>query len=234
MATKSKAQQAEAKRQAEAIRAALKRCHVDSIGVDSVMFDWDRSKLDLDADPDEQAWAVIYPSYIDDADGYNEARQADMDEQKLVDRAAAMTEEHGDADSYEPMMSFFWPIKLRNAGPADADLLIGLPVTLVRIADGYGIALTGGGMDLSWEIAAAYVRLGQLPPVEIRLPIMAEVKRDRALILAACRQSATVMAAWMATRLGELQHVEEEMDFYARKDAARVKAQKAAKKAVSP
>jgi len=56
----------------------------------------------------------------------------------------------------------------------------------------YGLALTGGGMDFSWEVCEAYIRLGHLPPTHFaRLPDMANrgnSERDRKII-AACKMS---------------------------------------------
>jgi hypothetical protein len=48
-----------------------------------------------------------------------------------------------------------------------AHALRGLPLCIIERLDGegYELALTGGGMDLSWEICEAFVRLGFLPPV---------------------------------------------------------------------
>ena len=42
-------------------------------------------------------------------------------------------------------------------------------MTIIQRNDdgGYYLALAGGGMDLSWDIAAGYVNLGYLPPFKI-------------------------------------------------------------------
>ena len=69
-------------------------------------------------------------------------------------------------------------------------------VTLIRREDDgeYYLALAGGGMDLSWDIAAGYVNLGYLPPFKIceHLPEFAGQKYDdvkhRNVILA-CQRS---------------------------------------------
>jgi hypothetical protein len=49
-------------------------------------------------------------------------------------------------------------------------LIAHLPLCIVRDAGrmgehAYGLALTGGGMNFSWEICEAYMRLGYIPPV---------------------------------------------------------------------
>jgi len=47
-------------------------------------------------------------------------------------------------------------------------------VSLVQVGDDYYLALSGGGMDLSWEIAAAFIICGLIPPLVIldQLPCM--------------------------------------------------------------
>ena len=98
-----------------------------------------------------------------------------------------------------PMMNFAYELEAlapyrQRRGPAEAAaLLAGLPLCLVETSalagDGYFLALTGGGMDLTWEIVEAYVRLGFAPPTEhASLPRMAgrgDSERDEAIIGAA-------------------------------------------------
>ena len=75
-------------------------------------------------------------------------------------------------DSTEgPMMNYYYPVDSwvirQNGGLHEAAArLKGLPLCLVEWEerDDYALALTGGGMDLSWEICEAYMRLGELPP----------------------------------------------------------------------
>lgn len=66
-----------------------------------------------------------------------------------------------------PMMSFYWPLTSRFLSGENvrvqAAKLAGLNTCLVEVDDVYGIALTGGGMDLSWELALSAVRLGFYP-----------------------------------------------------------------------
>lgn len=92
-----------------------------------------------------------------------------------------------------PMMSWAWPITLRR-GPEDAaESLTHLPVCVVEHQEHDGLlALTGGGMDLSWELCEAYIRLGLAPPFALcDLPRMAgrgESAHDRHII-EACQRS---------------------------------------------
>lgn len=70
-----------------------------------------------------------------------------------------------------PMMNYYWPLThWLNADPYEvAERLRHLSVCLVKIERDdrdalWALALTGGGMDLSWNIAAAYIACGFMPP----------------------------------------------------------------------
>ena len=81
-------------------------------------------------------------------------------------------------DSFEPMMNFGWAVDLRYES-SDALTAIanrfhewGLACTLIEVGTerenlSYEIALTGGGMNLTDHIAAAYIACGQVPPIRI-------------------------------------------------------------------
>ena len=71
-----------------------------------------------------------------------------------------------------PMISYCWPLPyFTAAAEKTARKLAHLPVVLTH-AEGcplgeefsYGLVLSGGGMDLSWELCEAYVSLGYIPP----------------------------------------------------------------------
>ena len=115
-------------------------------------------------------------------------------------------------------MNYWYPLNdlyqirqiLRDAhalGPhAAAIAIVDLPLCVVRVNDAWGLALTGGGMDLSWEIAAAYVALGYLPPTHFRLPAMCgrgSSARDR-FIISAYRRSCQVQIGWLKGREREV------------------------------
>lgn len=74
-------------------------------------------------------------------------------------------------DSFVPMMNYLWPVELSGDRGADyaADLMnrYAGATSLVCIDDNYYIALTGGGMNLSWHLAAAYVCCGCVPPLDL-------------------------------------------------------------------
>ncbi|MFA5693247.1 MAG: hypothetical protein WC907_06470 [Acholeplasmataceae bacterium] len=80
-----------------------------------------------------------------------------------------------------PMMNYAYPIKFYRAdGMQEAALaLVDLPLIPVTIDDEEYLALTGGGMDLSWQICEAYMRLSYLPPTRFaNLPKMAGDRLD--------------------------------------------------------
>jgi hypothetical protein len=109
-----------------------------------------------------------------------------------------------------PMMSYWYPVKLDDCEEA-AKLIAHLPLCVVEFEDGdTGLALTGGGMDLSWEICEAFIVLGYWPPVHFcDLPKMSgrgKSEKDLAII-AACEESCRIQEGWTARkreRLGEL------------------------------
>jgi hypothetical protein len=124
-------------------------------------------------------------------------------------------ERHSDAD-YEsecdghipeqegPMMNYFYPVDLDDTEDA-ARKLADTCLCVVEVNGQTGLALTGGGMDLSWEICAAFIALDFLPPLHFcDLPGMAGRPRhakDRRTV-AACLH-ACEMAAGFAQRTAE-------------------------------
>lgn len=71
-----------------------------------------------------------------------------------------------------PMMNYMYKIDTSRVGGLEnaALAIFDLPLCVVSFIDGqrWGekyLALTGGGMDLSWDICLAYMRLGYLPPI---------------------------------------------------------------------
>ena len=96
------------------------------------------------------------------------------------------------------MMNYYYPLATRHdfdpqsAAKAIADL----PLVIVQFTESgdYALALTGGGMDLSWEICEAFMRIGELPPMHFasQLPRICgrgTSARDK-WIIAGCRRMA--------------------------------------------
>ncbi len=97
-------------------------------------------------------------------------------------------------DCEGPMMNYYYPLPDTVDQVNASDLLVDLPLCLICFDenDRQALALTGGGMNLAWEICEGYMRLGFLPPIHFAdLPAMAgrgQSKRDR-WVLAGCRCS---------------------------------------------
>jgi hypothetical protein len=104
-----------------------------------------------------------------------------------------------------PMMNYLYPISEDAFTSTHAHLIADLPLCLVQSADGVFLALTGGGMDLSWEICEGYILLGYLPPSHFWLPAMADKILDErtARIVAAVARSNEVLNGWANRRRAE-------------------------------
>lgn len=81
-------------------------------------------------------------------------------------------------DSMQPAMNFIWPcepFRIDDEGAATLINELAGSTSLVTITppddssedETQGIVLTGGGMDLSWDICAAYICCGQIPPTRL-------------------------------------------------------------------
>lgn len=145
--------------------------------------------------------AVVDGEFYDTEDVRDEARQERQAAEDAADEAAgddldayvepepgpwqslAETIEGADGNrgSFEgPMMNYFYLLERGGYGSRAIDLtqwaakLDGLPLCAVELDGDYGLALTGGGMDLGWEVAEAHLRLGYRVPTWIDLPAMAQ------------------------------------------------------------
>lgn len=104
-------------------------------------------------------------------------------------------------DSFFPMMNSLWPVELAyNRSESEAAALMNRhagSTSLITIDGDHYIAMTGGGMDLSWHIAAAYVCCGCVPPLYILRNLSGSPfetsKPARAAILAAGRAGAAYL-----------------------------------------
>jgi len=109
------------------------------------------------------------------------------------------TDEEIGNEEYIPMMNYLYPLPEEfEQDTKDKDLkklvnqMSCLTIAYLPEEDSYFLALTGGGMDLSWEICEAYMVLGYLPPVYFcGLPAMADKKWDARTrrIISACQRS---------------------------------------------
>ena len=119
-----------------------------------------------------------------------------------------------DPDMGCPMMNYRYPLS-RDIGDhpgVKQRELDGLPVCLVQCDDEYFLALTGGGMDLSWEICEAYIIMGYLPPLHFAgdLPIMAgmQATHNNLKVIAAARKAVEVQARWHESHLRRINEAE--------------------------
>lgn len=122
----------------------------------------------------------------------------DVDDEDRRALASDLWNEGRDGGAVEgPMMSYDYPLPGARYTWAHAERIADLPLCIVydndADEDAYSLALTGGGMDLSWEICEAFMRLGFLPPVHFAdgLPGMAGKGRSETdrWIIAGCRRS---------------------------------------------
>lgn len=101
------------------------------------------------------------------------------------DLAFDLTDDELECGRYEPIYNVFYPLSDRFTVPRDVRRRLD-NMTVVRIEDAYGLALTGCGMDFTWEICNTYMNLGYYPPTALcRLPAMAgrgSSARDRRII----------------------------------------------------
>ena len=169
--------------------------------VEAFDYEDDEATYTLVADDGVAAAIVVNGTCIDlwAYDEYLEAIDVE-DEDDARDTFASLTEVEPVMHGAEgPMVNYFYPLMGIENEPVEAAAKLGhLPLCVVQLADGRtGLALTGGGMDLSWEICEAFIRLGYLPPTHFAmLPGMADrgtSDRDR-VIVAACRRSFAVAA----------------------------------------
>jgi hypothetical protein len=106
-----------------------------------------------------------------------------------------------------PMMSYSYALPAGDSfDQSHADRIRHLPLCIIDNMDGsYELALTGGGMNLSWRIAEAFMQLGYLPPLAFcDPPRMAGMEMDERhrWIVAGCLRSCDVACA-QAERLAE-------------------------------
>lgn len=114
-----------------------------------------------------------------------------------------------------PVINYFYPLPGFNFdGDPDsaAEKIVDLPLCVVHLLDTneFGLALVAGGMDLSWEIARAYMLLGYYPPLHFcRLPDCAGLPEWAHEVAEACLYTiASVEAEMVAMRL-EIQRLME-------------------------
>jgi hypothetical protein len=174
----------------------------------------------------------VTPRHFDFSEGYGDVweyrgavRCSECDTTMLV---SGREEQHRELDpksactgyvgSDGPMMNFLYALPDAPEDGAIVDALADLPLCVVTLPDAIEgedtfLALTGGGMDMSWYIVEAYVRLGYLPPVYFSLPSFAGVSLtpNRQTIIAACKESQRVTADIANRAIDRLNELEREL-----------------------
>lgn len=119
------------------------------------------------------------------------------DEDEKLDSLKDQARSCAEADDFAPMMNYFYPI---DGDPARLQaFLMDTCLVVVLIDDEPKLALAGGGMDLSWEICEAYIKLGYLPPAHFcELPKMAGRGKSEGdqVTMKLCLESLEMLAGW--------------------------------------
>lgn len=155
---------------------------------------------------------ISYPRTIDWARpgtgvwAYAEAVECDQCGAPIVnlDDHAGDCSDFGETGSLDlgadgPTSSTFYPCEIEDdvvAARALADLSLCVVTLNVDDDPETGIALTGGGMDMTWELVEGYMRLGHYPPVLLcNLPRFSGMTATRTNmhIVAGCRKTLEVL-----------------------------------------
>lgn len=124
--------------------------------------------------------------------GRNDTGWAGLMELFEIDTAVFQEDDNEDKfEQWAPMMNVAYPLPSGDRSAGEDWHRVMNNCTIVNIDGATHLALTGGGMDFTWEIVETYLRCGYWPPAHFagRLPRMAgrgTDERDR-MIIAACR-----------------------------------------------
>ncbi len=123
-----------------------------------------------------------------------------------------------DPDNHMPMFNYAYPLpdeyELNLSRARKALKHYALTVVSLADHDRYYLVLTGGGMDMSWDICGAYIALGFYPPARFcRLPEMAgdRLTPEKQAVIEACRRSLRAVTGWVERSLDDLYRLEVEM-----------------------
>lgn len=142
----------------------------------------------------------VKPRNYDFGQGYAEKWEIALD----------LTEEEMENEYYFPMMNYIYPLPFDFENDMERKFgsnwkkeikskLNNTTIVYFPEEEEYAMALTGGGMNLSWEICESFVNLGYLPPVHFcDLPRMAgkKIEGKNKLIVFACMRSAEISKIW--------------------------------------
>ena len=161
----------------------------------------------------EKLWMGTVDVKPEDYD-FNEKRQGD--EWSIP---FERTDEEMENDEFFPMMNYRYPIpdfdrkdysgrKVKKALDEAGSLTL---IEDLESGEKY-LALTGGGMDLSWDIVKGYVTLGFTPPAHFcrNLPEMAGMRftKENEEAILGCRRSLDAQSGWNESGLERLKDLE--------------------------
>ena len=174
----------------------------------------------------------VTPRHFDFGAGYGDTWTSteagscgECDEKLLVPNGES---EHRDVDPESdcrgfvsgsgPMMNFLYGLAEMPDDATIVEALADLPLCIVTLPDAIDgedtfLALTGGGMNMSWFIIEAYVRLGYLPPAYFSPPAFVGMRLtdERRLLLEACRETQRRVVSGAERALEELDRLERSM-----------------------
>jgi hypothetical protein len=121
------------------------------------------------------------------------------------------------ADRYTPMMNYLYPLPDFRMDPSKAQALLdteGGAVCVVDVGGETYMALTGGGMDMSWDIAHGYMLLGYYPPLDYcNLPDFAgqRASEKNLWIVQGCLRSCEIARSTAKNRIEHLRQLKKNL-----------------------
>lgn len=186
----------------------VKNLSAAAVNVETRSRDWSKGYGEEDTSQSWEYWEAVECSECGKmvVGARGEDRHCDVDHESSCDGYLC-------AEGHMMNYSYALPGFGMNAEEA-ARLIADLPLCLVQFTqedddEEWALALTGGGMDLTWYIVEAYMRLGYLPPVDkCRMPDYSRhtYTRRRKWILADCARSLRVVRDQLNYRLCDLGH----------------------------
>lgn len=182
--------------------------YCDDLAAIPVDYSWDPAlHKHLGESRGESSWCEIYPRF-DLADANRLLVEYGMDpvnpsKDNAEDEANnRLHDKYRDDEVFIPVMSCYYPLTATEWEHKPEYLqarlaLYGGSCQLAELDDNLVLMLTGGGMDLSWDICTAYILAGQLPPVHFaaHLPEFAgkTLTQQNKVVLVACERALETM-----------------------------------------
>lgn len=172
--------------------------------------------------PSESLKEKIDKLWIDTADVKPENYDFGQGYAEKWDLAFNRTDEEIANGEFEPMMNYRYPLPdFKEKGLSEEEIKKALnragAVTLVEDLESNEkyLALTGAGMDFSWDIVKGYVNLGFAPPAHFcrDLPRFAgdRLTQENKEAILACRKSLEAQSLWNQRGLEKLDDLERTM-----------------------